>query len=136
MERLFHVGYRIAPKSIKVTGNSRPSATIQVEMPLCNYGFSAAFNLESGFAILDKNNKVVSSVKSGSPEKWYSRNPDNYYGDARQLTHTLKANMKLPAAHGQYKLAFYLKNSLGQFARVSVQTDMVNGYHILHTFDI
>lgn len=34
-----HVGYRIAPKSIKVTGNSRPSATIQVEMPLCNYGF-------------------------------------------------------------------------------------------------
>lgn len=44
--------------------------------------------------------------------------------------------MKLPAAHGQYKLAFYLKNSLGQFARVSVQTDMVNGYHILHTFDI
>lgn len=131
-----HVGYRIAPKSIKVTGNSRPSATIQIEMPLCNYGFSAAFNLESGFAILDKNNKVVSSVKSGSPEKWYSRNPDNYYGDARQLTHTLKANMKLPAAHGQYKLAFYLKNSLGQFARVSVQTDMVNGYHILHTFDI
>ena len=38
-------------------------------MPLCNYGFSAAFNLESGFAILDKNNVVPTNTElRGTPE--------------------------------------------------------------------
>lgn len=73
-----HLGYRVVGRNLKVTGDSKPSATIQVDMTIENRGFSAAFNLESGFAILDANNNVVSTVKCGNPETWYNRNPDNY----------------------------------------------------------
>lgn len=59
-------------------------------MSLINYGFAAAFNLQSGFAILDEDNRLVSTVDSGSPETWYNRNPEQY-ADSRNLTHTLKA---------------------------------------------
>ena len=102
---------------------------------LQNRGFAAAFNLESGFAILDSQNKVVSTVKCGNPAAWYNRNPDNY-SDTKQLTHTLSAKMKLPGRAGRYKLAFYLKNSLNRYARVSIDAAVVNGYHILHEFDV
>ena len=104
-------------------------------MSLQNRGFAAAFNLESGFAILDSQNKVVSTVKCGNPAAWYNRNPDNY-SDTKQLTHTLSAKMKLPGRAGRYKLAFYLKNSLNRYARVSIDAAVVNGYHILHEFDV
>ena len=80
-------------------------------------------------------NKVVSTVKCGNPAAWYNRNPDNY-SDTKQLTHTLSAKMKLPGRAGRYKLAFYLKNSLNRYARVSIDAAVVNGYHILHEFDV
>lgn len=64
-------------------------------MSLINYGFAAAFNLQSGFAILDEDNRLVSTVDSGSPETWYNRNPEQY-ADSRNLTHTLKAAVRLP----------------------------------------
>ena len=130
-----HLGYRIVGQSLKITGDSKPSAPIQVAMSLQNRGFAAAFNLESGFAILDSQNKVVSTVKCGNPAAWYNRNPDNY-SDTKQLTHTLSAKMKLPGRAGRYKLAFYLKNSLNRYARVSIDAAVVNGYHILHEFDV
>ena len=104
-------------------------------MPLVNYGFAAAFNLESGFVLLDSGNQVVSAVKSGVPETWYNRNPAQYT-DSRNLTHTLKATLKLPAKPGRYKLAFYLKNTADQYARLSNRTPMAGGYHILHEFDV
>lgn len=69
-----------------------------------------AFNLQSGFAILDEDNRLVSTVDSGSPETWYNRNPEQY-ADSRNLTHTLKAAVRLPDQPGRYKLAFYLKNT-------------------------
>lgn len=130
-----HLGYKLVAQRVKVTGESKPSSAIAVEMPLINYGFAAAFNLESGFAILDANNKVVSTVKSGNPETWYNRNPDDY-SDSRNLTHTLKASMKLPSQAGRYKLAFYLRNTGNQYARLSNRLTVENGYHILHEFDV
>lgn len=130
-----HLGYKLVAQRLKVTGGSKPASTITVEMPLINYGFAAAFNLESGFAILDANNKVVSTVKSGNPETWYNRNPDDYT-DSRNLTHTLRASMKLPGKAGRYKLAFFLKNTGEQYARLSNRLTVVNGYHILHEFDV
>lgn len=130
-----HLGYRIVGKNLKVTGNSKPSANIQVDMTIENRGFSAAFNLESGFAILDANNKVVSTVKCGKPETWYNRNPSNYQ-DGKQLSHKLSTKVQLPNKAGHYKLAFYLKNSLNRYARISIDTNVVNGYHVLHEFDI
>lgn len=130
-----HLGYKLVAQRIKMTGSGKTSSTISIEMPLINYGFAAAFNLKSGFAILDANDKVVSTVESGNPETWYNRDPDNY-ADSRNLTHTLKASMKLPDKAGRYKLAFYLKNTGNQYARLSNRLTVVNGYHILHEFDV
>lgn len=130
-----HLGYRVVGRHLKVSGNSKRSADIQVDMTIENRGFSAAFNLESGFAILDADNKVVSTIKCGDPEKWYNRNPDNYE-EGKQLSHKLSTKIQLPAKAGHYKLAFYLKNSLDRFARISIDATFVNGYHILHEFDI
>ena len=130
-----HLGYKLVAQKVKVTGESKRASTISVEMPLINYGFAAAFNLESGFAILDANNQVVSIVKSGNPETWYNRNPKEY-SDSRNLTHTLKASIKLPGQAGRYKLAFFLKNTGEQYARLSNRLSVVNGCHILHEFDV
>lgn len=130
-----HLGYKLVAQRVKVSGSGKPSSALNVEMPLINYGFAAAFNLESGFVLLDSGNQVVSTVKSGVPETWYNRNPAQYT-DSRNLTHTLKATLKLPAKPGRYKLAFYLKNTADQYARLSNRTPMAGGYHILHEFDV
>lgn len=130
-----HLGYRVVGRHVKISGSSKPSARVQVNMTLENRGFAAAFNLESGFAILDAQNRVVSTVKCGQPETWYNRNPKNYK-EGKQLSHTLSTTMQLPAKAGRYKLAFYLKNGLDRYARVSIDAPVVKGYHILHEFDI
>ncbi len=146
-----HLGYKLVAQSVKVTGTGAPGSTVTMEMPLINYGFAAAFNLESGFAILDENYQTVSTVACGDPETWYNRNPEDYT-DSRHLTHTLQASMELPAEPGRYRLAFYLKNTAGQYARLSNRLDVVNdpadptvaqaadpvptGFHILHEFDL
>lgn len=147
-----HLGYKLTAQNLRVTGEGKPASTAEVEMSLINYGFAAAFNLQSGFAILDEDNRLVSTVDSGSPETWYNRNPEQY-ADSRNLTHTLKAAVRLPDQPGRYKLAFYLKNTAGQYARLSNRLDVVNdpadptvkqaegtptptGFHILHVFDL
>ena len=130
-----YLGYKLEAQSIQVTGQSAPGQSIQIKMPIVNYGFSAAFNLESGFAILDENNKVVSTVKAGNPETWYVTSP-THYSDRTLLKHELSAAMTLPAQSGEYKLAFYLKNKVGGYARLGNKLEFANGYNILHTFVI
>lgn len=130
-----HLGYKLTAQRIKITGSGKPGCQLQVEMSLINYGFAAAFNLESGFAVLDANNKVVSTVPCGKPETWYNRNPDKY-SDSRYLVHTLKASVRMPNKAGRYKLAFYLRNTGHQYARLSNRLPVVNGYHILHEWDM
>ncbi len=130
-----YLGYNIAAQELKVTGGNSAGNSINVSMSLKNYGFSAAFNLKSGFAILDKNNNVVSEVYAGDPSKWYSTDPKNY-SDRKQLTHNITAKMVLPKQKGTYKIAFFMKNSLGQTARLNNTVEYSDGFNILHMFTI
>jgi hypothetical protein len=99
-------------------------------MDLINYGFSVAFGMESGFAVLDESNKVIYNVQAGNPADWHSRNPHDYI-DAKLLCHTLQATLPLPPDGTHFKIAFYLKDSLGSFARLSNDLEFENGYTIL-----
>ena len=104
-------------------------------MSLKNYGFSAAFNMKSGFALLDDQGAVVSEVLCGEPEKWYNRNPDDY-SDYSSPEYSLSCNLKLPEKSGRYRVAFFLKNDGGQYAHLANHVLFINGYNVLHTFDI
>ena len=124
-----YLGYKLEAKTIRAKTNEN---MLEVEMDFVNYGFSACFELESGFVILDENNRVVSTNKAGTPSDWHSRSLQDY-NDARLLTYTVKAKMPAPSGNATYKIAFYLKNSLGCFARLSNELEFENGYNILHT---
>lgn len=130
-----YLGYRISADSLSVTGGNNAGEEINISMDLKNYGFSAAFNLESGFAILDENNNVVSEIIAGNPTEWHSTNPEDY-SDRTQLTHNVTANMNLPTEAGTYKLAFFLRNDLGQTARLDNLVEYADGFNILHMFSI
>ncbi len=122
-----HLGYRISLDSAELT-KKKDSASIK--LILKNYGFAAAFNMKSGFAVLDENFKVVSEVSAGTPEKWYSHSAENWES-TEILKHTVSANLKLPTKSGKYYIAFYLKNSAGESARVANDIPFRNGYNIL-----
>lgn len=130
-----YLGYRISAESLSVTGGNNAGEKISVSMDLKNYGFSAAFNLESGFAIIDDNNNVVSETLVGNPTEWHSTSPTNY-NDRTQMTHNVTANMTLPTEAGNYKIAFFLRNDLGQTARLDNLIEYADGYNILHMFSV
>ena len=130
-----HLGYRIAAQKISISGSGKPKSDLQIEMSLKNYGFSAAFNMKSGFALLDDQGAVVSEVLCGEPEKWYNRNPDDY-SDYSSPEYSLSCNLKLPEKSGRYRVAFFLKNDGGQYAHLANHVLFINGYNVLHTFDI
>ena len=130
-----HLGYRVELQSVSVKGTAKPGARIDVEVPLINYGMAAAFNMESGFAILDSGNKVVSTVACGTPNTWYNRSATDPKSTA-VLTHTLRAQLTLPKTGGHYKLAFFLKNGVDAYARPANRLETANGFAILHEFDI
>lgn len=130
-----YLGYKLEAQRVTVTGESKAGSTIKITMPIKNYGFSAAFNLESGFAVLDENNNVVTTVKAGAPDTWYCTSPTDY-NDRTILTHTVTASMKLPNKEGKYKLAFYLKNAIGSYARMGNSLEYTNGYTVLHEFTL
>ena len=125
-----YVGYKLQAKGFraKASGNN-----LEIEMDIVNYGFSACYGLESGFAILDGNNQVVSKIEAGNPSDWHSRSPQDY-NDARLLTHNVRGVLPLPSEGTNFKIAFYLKNPLGSFARLYNDLEYVNGYNILHTY--
>ncbi len=130
-----YLGYRFSAKTLKISGGTKAGESIKLNMSLQNYGFSAAFNLKSGFAILDKDNKVVSEVFAGDPTKWHSSDPKNY-SDRTLLTHKVETTMKLPKKSGTYKVAFFVRNNLGQTVRLDNSVEYKNGYNILHMFTI
>ncbi len=123
-----HLGYRISAKDLSAEVKN---GVVKAELTLKNYGFAAAFNLESGFAVLDENYNVVSSVKAGEPEKWYSHDPDNYRS-TEILEHNISADIELPTQSGKYYLAFYIKNTRDDFAKFANDMPFENGYNILH----
>ena len=122
-----HLGYRIQAQAFTKTGN-------KVKLTLKNYGFAAAFALESGFAVLDENYKVVKSVKAGNPDTWYSHDPENYKSD-KVLEHTVEAEISVPNDGKTYYIAFYLKNDMNRFARFANDPESIPfkgaGYNIL-----
>jgi hypothetical protein len=119
----------------KASGKLSKKGSVKLELSLNNYGFSAPYNLESGFAILDKDNNLVKSVKVGTPTGWHSRNPGNY-NDTKLSTHTITANCPLPDKAGRYKIAFYLKNPLGVGAQLANAIPFENGYNILEEIEV
>ena len=126
-----HLGYRVQAQSLEKQGS-------RVKLTLKNYGFTAAFTLESGFAILDSNYNLVTSVKAGSPATWYSHDPENYMSDV-VLEHTVEAEISAPDDGKIYYLAFYLKNDMGQFAKLANDDDSVpyvgEGYNVLYKIE-
>lgn len=132
-----HLGYKLVVSDAVITGENKTGAAANVTMNFKNYGFAAAYNLTSGFAILDKDYNVVSTVEAGEPSKWYSHDPDDADSTV-VLDHSISADITLPDKGGKYYIAFYLKNTMDDYARLSnrdiVYTD--NGFNILHEFDL
>ncbi len=130
-----YLGYRIEGQSAHVAGSIEAGGKVKAEFKLINYGFSAAFNMYSGFAILNKNGEVVADYPAGEPVTWNSRDPENYE-DAAPIEYTISADLILPAQAGEYQLAFYLKNSAGTGARLNNDLTYNNGYSVFYTFTI
>ena len=130
-----HLGYKIVAKELSVNWTANATDKVKVDMSLVNYGFAAAFNMESGFAILDKDGKVISETVAGEPSKWYNRDPDKPFS-IEVLTHALSAELDAPTEKGEYRLAFFLRNTMGVYANLSNKCENVNGYNIIHTFTV
>ena len=126
------LGYRLQAQNSTLQGN-------HIDLTLKNFGFAAAFNLKSGFAVLDKDYNVISTVEAGNPDTWYSHDPEDWQSD-EVLEHKIKANIMLPTEVGKYYIAFYLKNGLGEFARLANDPNSVafegDGYNIFHEIEI
>lgn len=130
-----HLGYRIEAQYIKVEEGKKPGSLAKVTLDLKNYGLSAAFHMRSGIAILNSENKVVSEVEAGTPADWHSHDPHSYLSTT-VLSHTIKADLKLPSKKGFYKVAFFLNNTMDDYARLSNNVEYINGYNVLCGFEI
>lgn len=122
-----HLGYRISAKQAHI---KKKDNNLRISLDLENYGYGAAFNLKSGFAILDENGNLVTDIPAGEPETWFGTAPE-HYENRKLLTHTVSADIPVSDVKGKYSVAFYIKNSLDQFARMDNSVEYKNGYHIL-----
>lgn len=137
-----HLGYKLVADKATFKGSVGKGTTVNVDMSFKNYGFAAAFFLESGFAILDSKYNVVSTVKAGEPNKWISL-PADYYVEEKNssvqddvIGYNVAADLTLPEESGKYYIAFYLKNSMDDFALLSNDLEFEEGYNILHEIEI
>lgn len=130
-----YLGYRFSMTDLQVTGGTKAGKTINIAADIVNYGMASGHNLKSGFAILDENGNMLSEVEVGNPADWHSTDPTNY-ANRELLKHSLKTSMTLPGQTGTYKLAFFMRNAMGQYARLDNTVPYENGYNILHMFTI
>ena len=130
-----HLGYRLALNQGRIKGKTEKNSELSIEIDIRNYGFAAPYMLNSGFVILDSNYNVVSTVAAGEPSKWYSHAPDNS-NTGKALTHTVSAKLKVPSKSGKYFIAFYLKNTMGDSARLANKMTFKNGYNVLFSFKV
>lgn len=130
-----YLGYRLEGQSAEVKGELKTNGILEAEFKLINYGFSAAFNMHSGFAILDADGNVISTFPAGDPATWNSRDPENYL-DSSPIEYTIRADILLPETAGQYQLAFYVQNTAGTGARLNNDLAYSNGYSVFYTFTI
>lgn len=125
-----YLGYRITAKEFELCGDINVNEEIKVKIILENHGFARPYNLESGFAILDKNDNVVSEVLAGNSGDWQPWDPiAGTRGIA--LEHSVSAKLKLSGDINGCKIAFFLRNSAGSYAKLANDITVVNGYHIL-----
>ena len=137
-----HLGYKLVADKVNLKGSVGKGTTLNVDMSFKNYGFAAAFFLESGYAILKDDYEVVSTVKAGEPDKWISLPADYYVTEKNSsvqndiISYNVAADLTLPEEAGTYHIAFYLKNNGDDFASLSNDVSFEEGYNILHTFEI
>lgn len=141
-----HLGYKLVAESSNLKGELGKEGTVSVDMTFKNYGFAAAFMLESGFAVLDENYNLVSSVKAGEPSKWINLPADYYVTEKKSsaqndvITYNIAGDLTLPKESGTYYIAFYLKNTMNDFAALSNAESSIgfegDGYNILHKIEI
>lgn len=141
-----HLGYKLVAQNACFESNSGQGRSLKVSLNLKNYGFAAAFMMKSGFAVLNDKYEVVSSVEAGNPESWISLPADYYSVEHKQsvqndvLTHTVSTELTLPEKPGTYYIAFYLKNSLNDYAALSNDQSSIHfvgeGYNVLHKIEI
>ncbi len=130
-----HLGYKVEAQNATFKGTLGKGKSLNIDLKLKNYGFAAAFCLTSGFAVLNEDYEVVSTVEAGDPEKWYSHDPDNWQS-TEILVHTVNADITLPKESGKYYIGFYLKNTMEDYACLSNDGEFENGYNILYEFEI
>ncbi len=123
-----HLGYKVTAQNGKASSDGD---CISVEINLKNYGFSAAFGMESGFALLNEKFEPICEINAGEPDKWYSHDPQN--PESTEVpTYTINGKLNAPKEKGKFYIAFYLKNDVDCFAKLSNrQMDFENGYNIL-----
>ena len=126
-----HLGYKIVAERVKMEA---ADGKIALSMDFKNYGFSAAFNLKSGFAILNEKYEVVSEIEVGDPTKWYSHDPENWRS-TEVLNHNISAELDAPIESGVYYVAFFLRNTQGVGAQLSNEVSFENNYNILYSFE-
>ena len=135
-----HLGYRLVAQDVKVDYNESKSDKVNVTVNLKNYGFGAAFNMESTLAIFDTEGNLVQQIKAGDPSTWYNLAPDYYtvertssaQGDA--LIHSVSAGFD-SLKDGTYYVGIKLANSAGTVARLANDVELnEQGYNILGHF--
>jgi hypothetical protein len=131
-----HLGYKVQAQNMTIRGEFKKDSLMTFNIKLKNYGFAAAFNIESGYMILDKDYNVVSEVKAGEPSKWYSHDPENWKS-TEILEHTVSGDLTLPKESGKYYIAFYMRNTMEDYAKLSNNMDYIKDkYNILYQFEI
>lgn len=141
-----YLGYKLELQKFSAAGELKTNGKVSLSVHLTNYGFSAAFNIESGFAVIDDTGKVLTSVKAGTPASWHSRAPGAAaernsggflgFSDKTRLIHEVGAQLTLPKKAGNYHIAFYAKSTNGRFVHFGNQMKTINGYHVLESVSV
>ena len=131
-----HLGYRIRLTDAEVEWSGESEDKLKITLKLKNYGFAAAFNLNSSIVLLDEDGNIISSTTVGEPAKWISL-PPSYYMEAHDnsvldsvLEHTISCEIHMPK-QGSYRLGFKLCDSGEHTARVANKIEYQNGINII-----
>lgn len=127
-----HLGYKLVGSSFNT---KTEGGKIKADLTFKNYGFSAVFNLVSGFAILDDKYNVVSEVNVGEPKTWHSHDPDDPQSTVVP-DYTISGELDIPEEKGTYYVSFYLKNTMGIGAQLSNNVMFENNQNVLFAFNV
>lgn len=139
-----HLGYRLRLIDAKLDWDTSKSSAACVTFNIKNFGFAAAFNIQSELIILNDQGEIVSRAEAGDPSKWISL-PADLYNDnysiagsieTKIITHEVKTEIEMPLDEGSYTLALRLYTDNDIPARLANDIEYKNGFHVLSNFDI